>query len=46
MLVKSGLLGVGLVCVLGVVGYFALRASHASPAIAQNRPKDLWGCQS
>ena len=43
MLVKSGLLGVGLVCVLGVVGYFALRASHASPAIAAKQAEGPMG---
>jgi WD40 repeat protein len=43
MLVKSGLLAAGLVCVLGVVGYFALRASHASPAIAAKQAEGPMG---
>jgi len=43
MLVKSGLLAAGLVYVLGLVGYFALRASHASPAIAAKQAEGPMG---
>jgi WD40 repeat protein len=43
MLVKSRLLAVGLVGVLALVGYFALHASHASPAVFEKQAEGPMG---